>query len=183
MNRVFRSDLSVKGLRKLQKELRAYQRRTLPDMLTRFISELADTGVYIAKLNAGRSNFAPYVAFVKEVKDTKYLYKPTVVIIGKNAVPCFKQWYKDNELIEREVNALMMTEYGSGQYAEPFGYRGTFPEQTHADENGWWYATEKDAEGNFVWHYTHGEIATEPMRHARDAVIRYVDMVAQRVFG
>ena len=182
MNRVFKTDLSVNGLRKLKKDIRAYQRQTLPNLLREYISRLADDGIYIAKLSAGYSEFAPYVVFVKEFKDSKYLYNPTVILVGKNAIPCIKQWFRDNELIEKEVNAIMMLEYGSGQFAKN-GYRGTFPDQIHAKENSWWYATERDSEGNFIWHYADGERASQPMIHARDAIIKYADREARRVFG
>lgn len=179
--RVFKSDLSVKGLRQLKKDLRAYQRQTLPNLMEQFVTELANEGVTVAKIHAGQ--FSPYLAFVVEIKDTKYNYKCTAVMVGQNAIPNIKTWFHDNELISREVNSLMMAEYGAGQFADPPKYRGTFPEQTHAKEDHWWYATEKDAEGKFIWHQAQGTIPTRPMLNARDAIIRRCNAVARRVFG
>lgn len=185
-NRVFTSDLSVKGLRQLKKDLRAYQRQTLPGLLKRYIDELADVGIYIAKISAGYSEFAPYIGFYKETQDTKYAYQYRAIMVGKNAIPCFKRWYRDNKLIEREVNALMMAEYGSGQFALP-GHRGTFPRGDDKKSKGlrdvWWYATEKDGNDNYVWQMAQGDRPAQPMLNARDAIIRDADLIARRVFG
>lgn len=187
MSRVFKTDLSVKGLRQLQKELRNYQRQTLPQMLREYVDRLADSGIKLAKVTIRGSEFAPYVGFYREDKDNKYGYKVSAVIVGTNTVPCFKQWFRDDELIEQQVNSLMMIEYGSGSHADPAMYRGTFPRSDGQESKGlknvWFYATERNADGSYNWIMTSGERALKPMRKARDMVIRDAEKVAHRVFG
>lgn len=192
MSRVFKTDLSVKGLRQLQKELRNYQRQTLPQMLREYVDRLADSGIKLAKVTIRGSEFAPYVGFYREDKDNKYGYKVSAVIVGTNTVPCFKQWFRDDELIEQQVNSLMMVEYGSGPHADPSMYRGTFPrsdgEKSKGLNNVWFYATEKvyDAKKKrkvYVWNMTFGERALKPMREARDLIVNDAEKIAHRVFG
>lgn len=191
-NRVFQTDLSVKGLRQLKKDISVYRRQTLPSLLREYIDRLADDGIKVAKYHAKGSEFSPYVAFYRENVDNKYGYKVSAVLVGANMIPCIKRWFRDDELIEQEVNALMMLEYGSGSHADPSSYRGTFPrsdgEKSKGFDNVWFYATEKIYDANkkryvYVWNMASGERAMKPMREARDLLIRDAEKVAHRVFG
>ena len=187
MSRVFQTDFSVKGLRQLKKDLRQYQRQTLPNLMREYVDRLADSGIKLAKVTARGSEFAPYVGFFREDKDNKYGYKVSAVLVATNTVPCIKQWFRDDELIEQQVNALMMIEYGSGSHADPASYRGTFPrddgKESKGNKNVWFYATEKNADGSYNWIMTSGERALKPMRKARDLIVNDANKVAHRVFG
>lgn len=54
---------------------------------------------------------------------------------------------------------------------------GTYPDQTHAFEKGWWY---EDAEGNK--HYSHGTEATMPLYSAEMEMINKFYSIADEVF-
>ena len=179
MGRAFRSDLSVKGLRKLQKELRQYQRVEFKSKLQRFASELADVGIRMAKLNRGE--FKDYIGFVKEVRDTKYNYQSKALVIGLNQVPNVVTWLKDGGAHSVEINSLMMAEFGSGQFAVA-GHRGTFPNQKHAFEDEWSYIPIVD--GRLMEEETSSGVhATMPMFRAYIDMKNQIETIANRVFS
>lgn len=179
MGRAFRSDLSVKGLRKLQKELRQYQRVEFKSKLQRFVSELADVGIRMAKLNRGE--FKEYIGFVKEVRDTKYNYQSKALVIGLNQVPNVVTWLKDGGAHSVEINSLMMAEFGSGQFAVA-GHRGTFPDQKHAFEDEWSYIPIVD--GRLMEEETSSGVhATMPMFRAYIDMKNQIETIANRVFS
>ena len=80
------------------------------------------------------------------------------------------------DIVEAEIQMIghdaLFIEFGAGIYYNPadpphaaeYGMGvGTYPGQTHAFQNGWWY---KDIDGSV--HYTHGTQATSPMLKASD---------------
>lgn len=79
-------------------------------------------------------------------------------------------------------------EFGAGIYynngnsnpkAREFGMGvGTFPNQTHAFNDYWWY---KDDEGNL--HLSKGTQATMPMYNASKEIIHQIEVIAREVFG
>lgn len=84
-------------------------------------------------------------------------------------------------------NTLLAVEFGSGIHHNPepnpkaneLGYGvGTFPGQTHAFEDGWYYLGEDDK-----WHYTHGVKATMPMYSATVEIANKIQETAKEVFG
>ena len=54
---------------------------------------------------------------------------------------------------------------------------GTFPDQIHAFDNGWWYY---DSSGNSV--YTHGTEATMPIYHAKESITNNAILRALQIF-
>ena len=54
----------------------------------------------------------------------------------------------------------------------------SFPGQTHAFEDGWYYPDE-----NGEWHYTHGTKATMPMYNASTEMLLNIRKIAREVFG
>lgn len=179
MQRVFTSDLSLKGLRELKKSIRNYKNVTLNSKVAEFTYELADVGISIARLNRG--DFKPYIGFIKEVKDTKYHYQSTVLVVGMNVMPNVARWWKDGQVHEAEVNSIMMAEFGSGKYAM-FGYRGTFPNQTHAfDDNGWKW-TPVGGNGTYDLMWSDGVEPTRPMYYAWVAMKLQIESIARKVF-
>lgn len=179
MARVFKSDLSVKGLRKLQKELRQYQRVTFKNQLRQFVSELADVGIRIAKLNKGE--FGDYIGFVKELQDTKYNYKTKALVIGLNQVPNVVTWLKKGGAHSVEVNSIMMAEFGSGQFAVN-GHRGTFPDQKHAMEDEWSYIPIVDGQLK-EQETSSGVNPTMPLFRASIEMQNQIETIANRVFS
>lgn len=54
---------------------------------------------------------------------------------------------------------------------------GTFPDQTHAFDDYWWYY---DSNGNSV--YTHGTLATMPIYHAEESITNNAILRALQIF-
>lgn len=85
-----------------------------------------------------------------------------------------------------DINMLLLIEFGGGIHHNPvanpkagelgFGV-GTFPNQTHAFEDGWYYPGD-DGE----WHYTHGVKATMPMYNADTEILLNIRKIAKEVF-
>lgn len=188
MARTFSSDLSVKGLRELQKQLREYKNATLKNNVQYFVDELAQVGIHIATVSANNNEFGKYIAFYKQVEPTKYNYQARAYLIGQNRVPMFSTYYSRDEggnTISKtvELNPIMFAEYGAGVYAR-FNYRGTFPDQTHANESSWAYSTELDANGRPTnWQFSSGVEPTMPMKKALDEIVAQIDAIAIRCFS
>ena len=164
MKRVFKTDLSLKGLRELNKQIREYKNHTLPTKVEQLVNELADKGISVGKVNCG--GFGNYIGFRKDIVDTKYNYQCKAIIIAYNSRPNIVRWVSWEGIKEAEVNSLMMAEFGSGSHARG-GYRGTFPNDEGRDSHGledlWWYATDIDANGNPTnWHMSTGVSPSRP---------------------
>lgn len=86
-------------------------------------------------------------------------------------------WLRRGEKVTVSVSPLMMTEYGSGQFAVS-GHRGTFPGQRHAFQPYW---TWKDLDG--VEHSSSGFVPKRPMHKARNKIERSIPKIARSVFS
>ena len=103
------------------------------------------------------------------------------ILLAKGAV-------KEQEGYE-PFSILLAIEFGAGAHYNPtpnplisseFPYGvGTFPGQTHAYQDMWWYWDESTQE----WKPTHGVKATMPMYNADMEIIQNVAKVAKEVFG
>lgn len=178
MARVFKSDLTVKGLRQLKKALREYQQVTLTENLKYMVDELCSIAKTTASVEVG-SEWGAYVAFETEVQDTKYNYKIRGFMYGFNQSINIVTWIGEGGLPrEAEVNSILMAEYGSGQFANPAYWRGTFPNQTHAFDDYWrWQTTDK------VWHFSRGSKPTKPMSKAFLRVLTEYEAVATKALS
>ena len=176
--RVFKADLSQKGMLSLQRQLRNYRDVTLPQKCKELVLRLSQIGVNTAKIHVGESPLGKYV----ELK--------TDLIPGKSG--CIAFVIATGQSMESEgrepFNTLLAIEFGSGIYhnqqanpkSEKLGYGvGTFPGQIHAFEEGWYYWDEKSQE----WRYTHGVKATMPMHNASVKIIESVRKIALDVFS
>lgn len=183
MNRVIQVQLSASGLRDLNKQIRQYKNVTIPTKLQEFVSELADVGIAIARVNTGE--FKPYLGFVKEIRDTKYSYQSKALVVGFNEVPNVAKWWKKGQIKEADVNSLMMAEYGSGKYAI-YGYRGTFPNdegrKSHGLDDSGWFWTPVGGNGTYEVLWSDGVEPSRPMYHAWVGMKLQIEMIARRVF-
>ena len=67
--RVFKSDLSVKGIEQLKKDLLDYKNNTLPNLLKQYITALAQEGISVGKQNVG--GFGKYITFSVKTEVSK----------------------------------------------------------------------------------------------------------------
>ena len=84
------------------------------------------------------------------------------------------------------LSPILLAEFGSASYAEVLfdveGVgQGTFPGQTHAFEDSWWYK-EWDENGKGEWKRGFGVTPTHPMYHAEMKMYEQVYNIARKVF-
>ncbi len=184
MNRVYKASLSLKDLRKLNKDIRYYKNVILPSKEEELLEALSDAGIRVARMNCGQ--YGSYIGFVKMVYSHKYNYKCSAVFTGFNERPNVAEWVNSKGVHTAIVNSLMMAEYGSGQYAL-YNYRGTFPNNENRKSYGlrdkWFYATEYGQDGKPIWIEASGVAPTMPMYKAWYEMKTSIYVIARRVFN
>ena len=174
-----KEDLSVKGIENVKKKLIQYRDVELPRKCKEFVKRLLQIGVDVSKAKINESPLGKYVTVTTDVSADKTGCKG--ILLAKGAV-------KEQDGYE-PFSILLAIEFGAGIHFNPtpnpligseFPYGvGTFPGQTHAYEDMWWYWDEKTQE----WKPTHGVKATMPMYSADMEIIKNVTKVAKEVFG
>lgn len=177
--KVFKSDLSVEGIKNLQQQLRGYQQQLNNKNLI-FVQRLSELGISVGRQNVG--GFGKYIMFSTKVSQNVDNCK--TVLIAKDSGKIINQWKTQDGIKSADVSPLLMAEFGSGQYAEnPLGVsgvgQGTFPEQTHAfDKEGWYWQ-----DLNNEWHHSYGVSPTMPMYKAVLEMRASIRRIAKEVFG
>ena len=177
--KVYKSDMSVKGLDSLIRELQKYK-DDLPNKCKKLVSELLQRGVEVSKARISDSPLGKYVTVTTNISSEKMGCKG--ILLAKGAV-------KEQEGYE-PFSVLLAIEFGAGAHYNPtpnpfisseFPYGvGTFPGQVHAFQSeGWMYWDEKVQE----WRHTYGVKATMPVYNADMEIIQNVIKVAKEVFG
>ena len=185
----FTSDLSVKGLNNLVKQIKDYQ-AGLQRKCEEYVRRLAESGVEVAQQNVG--NFGKYLTFT--VKTNPEKDGCTAVLLATNTGIIKSEWVSrdtaGNTIMKTaDVSPLLMVEFGSGLKAQnPKGIpgvgTGTFPGGSHGSQPGWWYATELDENGNPTnWHYSTGVSPKQPMYKASLKITEEAIQKAKDVFG
>lgn len=183
---VIQGEFSAKGLKKLAKELRKYN-RTLDSKIEEYLRLLTEEGIRVARLNEGK--FAGYMAYSVEVKGR------TATLIASDIQKIIAEYYKSKTSptpIIAEVSPLLMAEFGSGSHAidglDGAVGQGTFPNQTHAfDAGGWFWIDENPSDnihdfgnGRYL-HHSSGESPTQPMHNAIMQMISIASVIARRI--
>ena len=176
--KVFKSDLSVKGVEALKSQLLQYK-DSLPIKCEKLVSRLLQSGVAVSQLKISESPLGKYVTVTTNISADKIGCKG--ILLAKGAV-------KEQDGYA-PFSILLAIEFGAGVHFNPtpnplisseFPYGvGTFPGQTHAYEDMWWYWDENTQE----WKPTHGVKATMPMYSADMEIIQNVVKYAKEVFA
>ena len=178
--RVFKSDLSIKGIEQLKKDLLNYKNNTLPNLLKQYVEALAQEGISIGKQNVG--GFGKYITFSIQTEVSKDGCK--ALLLASENGKIISSWKSYGEIKTAEVSPLQMAEFGSGWGAEnpmqiPDVGQGTFPEQTHAfDKEGWYWIDEDDN-----LNYSKGITAKMPMYKASIRIQEIAIKKAKEIFG
>ena len=178
--RVFKSDLSVKGIEQLKKDLLNYKNNTLQNLLKQYITALAQEGISVGKQNVG--GFGKYITFSIQTEVSKDGCKALMLASENGKI--ISTWKSYGEIKSAEVSPLLMAEFGSGWGAEnpmqiPGVGQGTFPGQTHAfDKEGWYWL---DEDGNL--NYSKGITAKMPMYKASIRIQEIAIKKAKEIFG
>ena len=176
--KVFKSDLSVKGIEALKRQLLQYK-DSLSIKCETLVSRLLQSGVEVSQSKISESPLGKYVTVTTNISADKMGCKG--ILLAKGAV-------KEQEGYA-PFSILLAIEFGAGIHYNPtpnpiigseFPYGvGTFPGQIHAKEDTWFYWDENTQE----WKPTHGVKATMPMYNADMEIIKNVVKFAKEVFG
>ena len=178
--RVFKADLSVKGIEQLKKDLLNYKDNTLPNLLKQYVTALAQEGISVGKQNVG--GFGKYITFSIQTEVSKDGCK--ALLLASENGKIISSWKSYGEIKTAEVSPLQMAEFGSGWGAEnpmqiPDVGQGTFPGQAHAFDKEGWYWTDEDDNLN----YSRGITAKMPMYKASIRIQEIAIKKAKEIFG
>lgn len=178
MAKKFSEELSVKGIEALKRQLLQYK-DSLSIKCEKLVSRLLQSGVEVSQARINESPLGKYVTVTTNISADKMGCKG--ILLAKGAV-------KEQEGYA-PFSILLAIEFGAGIHFNPtpnplisseFPYGvGTYPGQTHAYEDMWWYWDEDTQE----WKPTHGVKATMPMYSADMEIIQNVVKTAKEVFG
>ena len=179
---VFKTDLSVKGIEQLKKNLLNYKEVELPNKIRQYVSELLKLGISVSQAKVNESPLGKYITLSTNISADKMGCKGLLIAKGEvkyevdkdgNAYPPF--------------STILSIEFGAGIYhnktpnpnADKFGLGvGTFPDQLHAFQDVWFYWDEDEQ----LWKPTHGVRATMPMHTAQMELINNVVKIAKIIF-
>ena len=177
--KVFKSDLSVKGIEALKSQLLQYK-DSLSIKCEELVSRLLQSGVAVSQSKISESPLGKYVAVTTNISANKMGCKG--ILLAKGAV-------KEQDGYA-PFSILLAIEFGAGIHFNPtpnplisseFPYGvGTYPGQIHAfDPNGWYFWSEEKQQ----WIHSYGVKATMPMYSADIEIMQNVAKVAKEVFG
>lgn len=178
MAKPFKTDLSVKGINNLIKQLNDYQ-NNLQKKCEEYVRQLAEAGIKVAQARIRESPLGKYVSVKTEISEEQAGCK--AILIATGAVKQSEGYPPFSTLLAIEFGAGIHYNAGNeNPKADELGFGvGTFPGQIHAFEDGWYYWDEKKQE----WRYTHGVKATMPMYGASVEIAQKAREIARQVFG
>ena len=170
-------ELSVKGIEAIKSKLLQYK-DSLPIKCEKLVSRLLQSGVEVSQSKISESPLGKYVTVTTNISADKMGCKG--ILLAKGTV-------KEQDGYE-PFSILLAIEFGAGIHFNPepnplisseFPYGvGTFPGQTHAYQDTWFYWDENTQE----WKPTHGVKATMPMYSADMEIIQNIVEYAKEVF-
>ena len=175
--KVFKSDLSSKGIEALKSQLLQYN-DSLSIKCETLVSRLLQSGVVVSQSKVSESPLGKYVTVTTNISADKMGCKG--ILLAKGAV-------KEQDGYA-PFSILLAIEFGSGVHFNPtpnqlsaeMGYGvGTFPGQVHAMEPGGWYFWSEEKQ---QWIHAYGVKATMPMYSADMEIIQNVVKYAKEVF-
>lgn len=143
--------------------------------LEKFVSELAEVGIKVARENTFVEYDEQYINrgdLLEFSKDISVANNITTCTLYATAQTYTKEWKGGMA----QVNPLLMAEFGSGAKAIE-GHRGTFPNQHVAFLESW-----KWTDNSGVVHESSGSEPSRPLFKAKQEMERQILEVAERVF-
>lgn len=172
--RTIRVGLDEGSIRNAISQLESY-RAGIGRKSVMMLERLGSIGVDTANKNKGV--YGQYIVSEKSLVEFKSGTSKRMNVIIQQTGYVTVKWLNSAGEQTAKVSPLMMTEYGSGQYALP-GHRGTFPGQKHAFQEYW---TWRDLDG--VEHRSSGFIPTRPGFKASIEIRNNAQRVAREVFS
>lgn len=166
----------INSLREMQKQILEYK-DSLEHKCELLVERLAEKGQQVALERISESPLGKTITLKVDIEPSSVGCKAILLATG--------------QVVEQDgyepFSLLMAVEFGAGiyynpepnKYADDLGMGvGTFPEQTHAFSDGWWYLGNDDE-----WHYSHGVKATMPMASAVAEIVRVYQETVREVFS
>ena len=173
---VIKGNLSVKGINKMRKELKKYK-ESFEYKCKLYIERLLEEGVEVAQARIGESPLGKYVVLSTDITEDEAGTKGILIATGEVK-------YSDEYA---PFSTILAIEFGAGRHYNPkdntnasdlgFGV-GTFPGQSHAEEDGWYFWDEEKQ----TWIYSKGVKATMPMHEAQKKIAEDYKKIAREVF-
>ena len=179
MRRVFKCDLSQKGIQQLIKDLKNYRDVILPNKCRQLVTRLAEIGIQTAKVHISESPLGHYVTIRTEIEPSAIGCR--AILIATGATKTSDGYGNFNTLLAIEFGAGIHYNSTPNPKANDLGFGvGTFPGQLHAfQEEGWFYWDENSQS----WKHAYGVKATMPMYKAGEKIIRNIRKIAREVFS
>ena len=164
-----------KSLQQAIKQIEAY-RDDLPRKCQEICRRLAEEGVRVADAAINSVPIGKTITLTTDINPSKMGCQAIMKMTGRETRT------EDG----RVFYTALAIEFGAGIYynsntnpkSAEFGMGvGTFPGQTHAFQDGWYYLGN---DGN--WHYSHGVQASMPMYKASVALRQKIDSIIKDVF-
>ena len=179
--KVFKVDLSVKGIEKLKQDLINY-RDDLPIKLTRFVKELAEIGIPVIETHMAEANYTYEENGVRSGADTSHYTHVKLNSFGTYAQATLIVEGRELLFIEFGAGVSNNEDAGVGGSPHPKGEEFGFTIGSYGKGYGarkvWGYYAEG---GELV--LTRGVKATMPVYEADKEIIKSVTKVARKVFG
>lgn len=170
------------GFSTLATKIATYQQE-IEKAAHRAIERLMDEGGYLI-LQVTHGSYLPelsgHVMIEKKFAESQDGVTAIMMAISHDVPISYKRF---DEVVTRNVNPLLMYEFGSGRFALDSAIlkgivgRGTFPDQTHAFQDSWWW---KDL--NDEWHENKGVTPMRPMYHAAQMMVRDCERIFREEF-
>ena len=181
--RVYKSDLSVKGIENLKKQLLNYKNNILQQKVNEYVTRLLQVGIEVSQARINESPLGKYVTLTTNISADKMGCKGILIANGE-----IKEEVDKDGNPYPPFSTILAIEFGAGVYynsvpnpnASKLGFGvGTFPGQTHAFEDTWFYWDETDQK----WKPTHGIKATMPLYNASIEILILATKIAKEIFG
>lgn len=178
MAKTFTTNLSVEGVEALKSQLLQYK-NSLSVKCEKLVSRLLQCGLDVATAKISESPLGKHITVSTSI-DAKTM--------GCDGILLAKGDVNQQEGYE-PFSILLAIEFGAGIHYNrgtvnplinsnfPFGV-GTFPGQTHAFEDTWYYWDDKREQ----WVATHGIKATMPMYNAGEEITNKILSIAREIF-
>lgn len=176
--KVFKTDLSVKGIEALKKQLLDYKQDLVQVKTKELVTRLIESGETVARARVNQSPLGSYVTITTNISPERAGCKGMLIAVG--AVKEAEEYAPFSTLLAIEFGAGIHYNPKDNPNADEFGYGvGTFPEQLHAfNEDGWYYWDEDAQE----WRHSFGVKATMPMYEAQKKIQEDLYKIAKDVF-
>lgn len=173
---IIKGDLSVKGINKMRKELQKYK-QSFQYKCKRYIERLLEEGVKVAQVKVNESPLGRYVSLSTDISEEKMGCKGILIATGE--VKYSDEYAPFSTILAIEFGAGISYNSKENPNASELGFGvGTFPEQIHAFEDGWYFWNEDLQK----WVYTKGVKATMPMYEAQQKIVEVAKDIAKEVF-